>query len=176
MRKDELRRLVRERKQQFSSQQLEELSHSVVERLMPYLRDAFVVMAYYSLADEVDTHRLVDDLVAMGKTVLLPKVIADGTMELRCYTSADDLQEGAFGIMEPIGEPFTDYGMIDVALIPGVAFDERGHRLGRGKGYYDRFLRAMGRAELRTIGVCYEFQKVEEVPVDRHDVSVDIVI
>ena len=78
--------------------------------------------------------------------------------------------------MEAVGDSFTDYNQIDVALIPGVAFDAQGHRLGRGKGYYDRFLRALGTVPLHTIGVCFEFQNVENVPIERHDVSVDIVI
>ena len=78
--------------------------------------------------------------------------------------------------MEAVGESFTDYNQIDVALIPGVAFDAEGHRLGRGKGFYDRFLRVVETVSLLTIGVCFEFQKVEKVPVERHDVSVDIVI
>ena len=176
MLKDELRLLVKERRRQYSRQQLETLSQTVVKRLAPHLRDASVVMAFYSLPDEVDTHQLIDDLVAMGKTVLLPKVLDDGGMELRRYTSAADLQEGAFHIMEAVGDSFTDYNQIDVALIPGVAFDAQGHRLGRGTGYYDRFLRALGTVPLHTIGVCFEFQKVENVPIERHDVSVDIVI
>ena len=80
--------------------------------------------------------------------------------------------------MEPVGEPFTDYQQIDVALIPGMAFDAQGHRLGRGKGYYDRFLSQslILNSQLRTIGVCFDFQKVKEVPVGPQDVSVNVVI
>ena len=75
MLKDELRLLVKERRRQYSRQQLNTLSQTVVKRLASYLCDASVVMAYYSLPEEVDTHQLIDDLVAMGKTVLLPKVL-----------------------------------------------------------------------------------------------------
>ena len=75
--------------------------------------------------------------------------------------------------MEPMGAPFKDFSQIDVALIPGLAFDTNGHRLGRGKGYYDRFLTAFTG---KTIGVCFDFQKVAEVPVDAHDVAVDRVV
>ena len=176
MLKDELRLLVKERRRQYSRQQLETLSQTVVKRLAPHLRDASVVMAFYSLPDEVDTHQLIDDLVAMGKTVLLPKVLDDGGMELRRYTSAADLQEGAFHIMEAVGDSFTDYNQIDVALIPGVAFDAQGHRLGRGKGYYDRFLTSLTRPLPQLIGVCFDFQKVDFVPTESFDVSVDVVV
>ena len=190
MLKSELRQQMRDMKRLFTQQQLSEWSFSIVERLRERLRDVHVILAYYSLPDEVCTHQLIDDLVAEGKIVLLPKVLDDETMELRRYTGPQDLCEGAFHIMEPIGEPFTDLQQIDVALIPGMAFDAQGHRLGRGKGYYDRFLRTMGTVpsvrsiadyrgtvpSVRTIGVCFNFQKVEEVPVEAFDMPVDKVI
>ena len=173
MLKSELRQQIRDTKRLFTQQQLSEWSLPIVMRLKERLRDARVVMAYYSLPDEVCTHQLIDDLVAAGKVVVLPKVLDDETMQLCRYTGAHDLREGSYHIMEPVGEPFTNLQQIDVALIPGMAFDAQGHRLGRGKGYYDRFLRTM---DVRTIGVCFDFQKVEEVPVGDYDVPVDEVI
>ncbi len=179
MRKAELRQLIRERKRQFTPVQLAEMSLPVLERLRPHLAKASVVMAYYSLPDEVCTHQFVDDLVAEGKTVLLPKVLDATRMELRRYTGAHDLQAGAFGIMEPVGEPFTDYAGIDMVLVPGIAFDACGHRLGRGRGYYDRFLHplvtASGSHPL-LLGICFDFQKVTSVPVDINDIPVDSVV
>ena len=120
----------------------------------------------------MNTHALIDELVAEGKTILLPKVIDDEHMELRRYTGRQDLQEGAFHIMEPVGELYE--GVPDVILVPGMAFDAKGHRLGRGKGYYDRFLERSN--SVRTIGVCFDFQKVAEVPTEKHDLSVDEII
>ena len=174
MYKDELRRQIRQIKRQFTSRQLEELSLPVLARLTPLLQDAAVVMAYYSLPDEVNTHRLLDELVEEGKTVLLPEVVDDETMVVRRYRSSADLREGAYHIMEPVGEMFTDYQQIDVVLVPGVAFDADGHRLGRGRGYYDRFLNTVG--TVSKIGVCFDFQKVQEVPVGPDDVMVDLVV
>ena len=157
MLKAELRRSISQQKRQFTPQQLAQLSLSVLERLRPLLGDAKVILAYDSLPDEVDTHALLDD----------------ATIELRRYTGRASLSEGAYHIMEPIGETFTAADQIDIALIPGLAFDAQGHRLGRGKGYYDRFLSAF---RGKTIGVCFDFQKVAEVPVDAHDVAVDRVV
>lgn len=190
MRKAELRQQIRHLKRQFTSQQLEELSLAVMARLKPRLAEARTILAYYSLPDEVCTHQLLDDLVAEGKTVLLPEVVDEGCMQLRHYTGRDDLKEGAFHIMEPVGTLFTAYEQIDVVLVPGMAFDAQGHRLGRGRGYYDRFLSSLGTVlsessptedSLRTvpnelIGVCFDFQKVPEVPVDEFDIPVDEVI
>ena len=178
MYKDELRRQIRQIKRQFTSRQLEELSLPVLARLRPLLQDAAVVMAYYSLPDEVNTHRLLDELVEEGKTVLLPEVVDDETMVVRRYRSRADLREGAFHIMEPVGELFTDYQQIDVVLVPGVAFDAEGHRLGRGRGYYDRFLHyqlSIIHCPL-LLGLCFDFQKVPSVPVDPTDIPVNQVI
>lgn len=179
MRKEELREFIRRQKRQFTPQQLEELSLPVIARLRPLLTTAHTVMAYYSLPDEVYTHQLLDELVDEGKTVLLPRVLDAKTMELCHYTGQDDLRRGAFHIMEPIGEHFSDLSSIDLVLTPGVAFDAQGHRLGRGRGYYDRFLSSL-RTVLgeftRVIGVCFDFQKVPEVPVDANDIPVDIVV
>ena len=164
MLKSELRRIIREKKGQFTQQQLCELSLPIVDRIRSML--------------EVDTHALLDELVAEGKTVFLPKVLDDETMELCRYTGRESLREGAFHIMEPITEFFCKDDLTKepspcYALIPGLAFDAQGHRLGRGKGYYDRFLTSF---KGKTIGVCFDFQKVAEVPVDAHDVAVDRVV
>jgi len=176
--KEELRRSVRRLKQQYTPAQLEELSLPVIARLRPRLVEAQTILAYYSLPDEVCTRQLIDELIAEGKTVLLPKVLDAGRMELRRYTGPHDLTEGAYGIMEPVGEPFTDYALIDIALIPGMAFDAAGHRLGRGRGYYDRFLNSQWSMVNGQwlIGLCFDFQKVPVLPSDDHDIPVDIVI
>ena len=178
MTKEELRRSVRRLKQQYTPAQLEELSLPVIARLRPRLVEAQTILAYYSLPDEVCTRQLIDELIADGKTVLLPKVLDAGRMELRRYTGPHDLTEGTYGIMEPVGEPFTDYALIDIALIPGMAFDAAGHRLGRGRGYYDRFLNSQWSMVNGQwlIGLCFDFQKVPVLPSDDHDIPVDIVI
>lgn len=173
MRKEDLRRQIQQIKRQFTPHQLEELSLPVISKLKPLLADSQTIMAYYSLPDEVCTRILIDDLISENKKVLLPKVIGPDTMELRRYTGHSDLQEGTFHILEPVGDLFTDYSSIDIILVPGLAFDAAGHRLGRGRGYYDRFLHL---CTARTIGVCFDFQKVEEVPFEVHDIAVDVVI
>ena len=168
MKKSELRKEIKNRKRQFTSQQLSELSFVVVMRLLAHqrLKDARTVMLYYSLPDEVYTHTLVD--------ALLPRVTGEGTMELRCYTGPQSLEQGAYNIMEPVGEVFTDYAQIDLAVIPGVAFDRQLNRMGRGKGYYDRLLPQLGCAY--KIGICFDFQPVESIECEEHDIKMDEVI
>lgn len=176
MKKSELRKEIKNRKRQFTSQQLSELSFVVVMRLLAHqrLKDARTVMLYYSLPDEVYTHTLVDALLASGKRVLLPRVTGEGTMELRCYTGPQSLEQGAYNIMEPVGEVFSDYTQIDLAVIPGVAFDRQLNRMGRGKGYYDRLLPQLGCAY--KIGICFDFQLMESIECEEHDIRMDEVI
>lgn len=133
-----------------------------------------VIMLYSALPDEVPTQALIERLVGQGKTVLLPRVVSDTEMELRRYTGQQDLHKGTYGIMEPSGELFTDYDTIDVAIIPGMAFDTEGHRLGRGKGYYDRFLTRV--PYIYKIGLCFSWQMVDYVPCDENDIRMDEVI
>lgn len=176
MDKQSLRKEIKNKKRQFTSQELCELSFPVVMRLLshPRIKTANTVMIYYSLPDEVDTHTLVDSLLMSGKRILLPRVTGEGTMELRRYTGPSDLAQGAYNIMEPTGEVFDNYTDIDLAVIPGVAFDKDGNRMGRGKGYYDRLLPKL--ANTYKIGICLPFQLVEKIPTDEHDVRMDEVL
>ena len=79
----------------------------------------------------------------------------------------------SFGILEPLGEEFTDFGQIDLAIVPGMGFDRNLNRIGRGKGYYDKLLPNL-RAFL--VGVCYTFQLHDEIPVETHDFPMNCVI
>lgn len=165
-----IRELMREEKRKHKDE-LPAMSARIVEELRLFLKLDRVIMAYWPLPDEVDIRPLIEELRAQGKTILLPKITGDGTMELRRYTSTADLAEGPFHVMEPVGEPFTAYHLIDVALIPGVAFDALGHRLGRGKGYYDRFLAA--HPHLFKKPVYFPFQLLISVPFEEHDVKMN---
>lgn len=152
------------------------MSFKAIKKLLshPQLKAAKTVMLYYSLPDEVDTHTLADSLLMSSRTILLPRVTGDGTMELRRYTGPRSLAAGAYGIMEPTGSVFTDYPSVDLAIVPGMAFDKFGGRLGRGKGFYDRFLPLVNNAY--KIGLCFPFQITDSLPTDSHDIKMDEVI
>ncbi len=129
------------------------------------------ILAFHPLKDEVDILPLLGSLLDMGKKVLLPEVVSDEDMVLKEYTGEDNLQKGVLGIMTPGSGVFTDYGKIDAALIPGIAFTPEGKRLGRGKGYYDRFLPLLN--DTYKIGVCFPYQVVEDIPCEEFDIRVD---
>ena len=130
------------------------------------------MLLYHSLPDEVDTHAFIRRWSAQ-KRILLP-VVKGYDLELRLYIGDDRLTEGAFHIDEPTGTAFTDYAAIDLAVIPGVAFDRRGNRLGRGKGYYDRLLPRIPTAY--KLGLCFPFQVLNQIPAEAHDIPMDEVL
>lgn len=143
-----------------------------VEKLTLF-RNANIVLLYWSMDDEVQTHEFVEKWFR-EKTILLPCVDGD-KLRLRQYTGPDSMHTGEqFGIAEPTGEEFTDLDKINVIIVPGVAFDREGHRMGRGRGFYDRLLKSTPNAY--KIGVAFDFQMVESVPVEPHDVTMDKVI
>ena len=178
MDKKELRQFIRNKKRQYSSSQLEELSLSVLSRLNgnEHLQRAETILMYYSLPDEVNTHAYIDQLLTEGKKILLPEVIDGENMVIREYTGKHDLKEGSFHIMEPIGSLFPEerYQELDLAIIPGMAFDESHNRLGRGKGYYDRFLQKI--PQVYKIGICFPFQLVEEIPTEETDIKMNAIM
>lgn len=174
--KKELRKHIREAKRQHTATQLDEMSTHIMQHLWqhPRVQAAHTIMLYHSLPDEPCTHKLAERLRQVGKTVLMPKVTGATSMELRVYDGPDTLTIGSFGILEPDGTLFTDYAAIDTAVIPGMAFDPHGNRLGRGKGYYDRLLPLAANAY--KIGVCFAFQMLDNVPADAHDIRMDEVL
>ena len=141
----------------------------------PRWQSARTVLLYHALLDEPDLQPLLDAALMEGKNVLLPVVVGD-ELELRLYEGPDSLREGAFHILEPVGEVFppSRYGEIGLALIPGMAFDREGHRLGRGRGYYDRLLPRLPR--VYKLGVCFPFQIVAGVPHEPHDMAMNEII
>ena len=173
MTKHELRRFIRMQKKQYTVAQLSAMSEEICSRVLAsaWWQEASTLLLYYPLADEVDVRPLIRNASWSGKQVLLP-VCQGEELELRIYEGESSLSCGAFGIMEPTGPRFAEehYPDIQLALIPGMAFDRAGHRLGRGKGYYDRLLPKLTAARLQ--GVCFPFQLLPSVPSDVHDVAV----
>ena len=133
---------------------------------------AKTVLLYHSLSDEVNTHQFIEEW-CLKKQLLLPVVVGE-ELELRLFQNMNELKIGSFGIAEPTGPLFTDYAKIDFVAVPGMAFDRNGHRLGRGKGYYDRLLPKLTNAY--KAGICFPYQVVDEVPVEPTDITMDGII
>jgi len=174
MEKKEIRKQIRELKKGYSPEEKIEKSAAVWKRVEQdeAFRKARVVLAYWSMEDEVFTHDFVCKW-AKEKTFLLP-CVRGNELDIRYFDGRENLRPGeGYAIPEPVGELFTDFSRIDVILVPGVAFDRSLNRLGRGKGYYDRILK---QTQACKIGICFDFQVLEKVPTEEHDVKMDQVI
>lgn len=145
-------------------------------------RDASVVLVYRSMADEVDTASLVELALGAGKLVGFPRISGSEMRFHRFDGDASLLSRHRYGMEEPQDSAaaidpadLRTGGERVLALVPGLSFDGAGNRLGRGKGFYDRFL-AAHRGDLISAGLCYELQLRETLPVEAHDSRVDFVI
>lgn len=174
--KKELRTAIKKTIAALSTQQRMEASYELLERLAVHEQfvAAKVVMLFHSLPDEVNTHQFIEQW-ADKKIILLPVVQGDD-LELRQYVKGEQLCETDFHIEAPQGNIFTDLSAIDLVVVPGVAFDKAGNRMGRGRGYYDRFLAQPPLARAYKLGICYAQQMVETLPVEPHDIRMNEVI
>jgi 5-formyltetrahydrofolate cyclo-ligase len=139
----------------------------------PEVQMAGTVAAYYSVGAEPDTHGLVFALWKRGSYVLLPILRADGDLDWASYEGPESLVPGPRGLREP-GEPPRGVAAVasaDVVLVPALAVDRAGRRLGRGGGSYDRALARVGPL-IPLVALVYDDELVEHVPVERHDVPV----
>ena len=138
------------------------------------LNDAATVLAFASLEHEVATAPLIDALLTRGKQVVLPRVSGDDLV-LHAIDAETPLAEGAFSVPEPPEDaPLVEPSAVDFALVPALAVDLRGFRIGYGGGYYDRLLPKL--PEATTCAVAFDFQLVAEVPDFPFDVAVDWVV
>ena len=141
-------------------------------RMMPVWQQAQHILCYWSLPDELPTHECVNQWLAAGKNIYLPRVKGDD-LEIVPYHGAQSLDDNnKFHIGEPVG-PSVDPSCLELIIVPAVALDGKRNRLGRGKGFYDRLLST---TTCPTIGVACDFQLVDEVPIEAHDRPLDCVV
>lgn len=176
MDKKALRRAMRERNKALSVEQRRAASARIFScvELLPQFVSARCVAAFCALGDEPDTAEVLQRWVAMGLRVVVPRVEGE-VMRFYDYTP-EGVANGAFGIAEPTSEaPLCLPSEIDLVVVPGVAFTAEGMRLGRGKGYYDKYL-AQPDFHAYTMGVGYAHQLVESLPTEPHDQRLDEVV
>lgn len=141
-------------------------------------KSAEVILFYLSFDGEVETYSMIKDALKMDKTIAVPFIERKNKNLIPSRiksVSSRDLKKGPYGIEQPKRLDPIDIERIDLAIIPGVAFDRKGNRLGRGKGYYDRFLKKL-RASTKKIGLAFDFQILPQISVQPHDLRVDRII
>ncbi len=175
--KKELRRKYLDIRETKDIKELKESSEKIIKKLegLDCLKTAKTVMVYVSFKGEVKTHGFIKDLLRKNVRVCVPLCNStDCTMTAREIKDFSDLKEGSYGILEPCenSEIVAPYE-IDFIVVPGCAFSRSGHRIGYGKGYYDRFLENI---KAKTCGLCYDFSLVGELPYEKTDIPLDFII
>lgn len=133
------------------------------------------IFVYVNYGSEVNTTNFIKQTLEKGKRIFVPVCNPqDCTMCISRITSLDDLIKNRYGILEP-SKIIDSNEQIDVAIFPGVAFDLSGNRIGYGKGYYDKYMSNLTYTPYK-IGICYDFQLINEIPFDEHDVKLDRIL
>lgn len=175
MNKKELRAFVRDQKRAMSVEQIEELSTALAEKFYQttQYKNAHTIYGYLPYNQEVRTVPILEQALRDGKTVAVPKVIDDQMI----FVVMDDLakvEKGYAGIPEPIENKPEANDPEALILMPGLAFDPHGHRIGYGGGFYDRFLE--NEPNHPTVALCYSFQVFPQLETEEHDIPVDLVL
>lgn len=172
MDKKELRSHIKALKRQHTKVSLIEQSSLILNKLESHkdFIEAKTVMLYSSLPDEVQTIEFIEKW-RHKKRIILPTVVGDDIIPVE-LTDDTDFAIGDFNILEPQNKPYN--GSYDLIIVPGVAFDKDGNRIGRGKGYYDRFLSK--HIDIKRIGICFDFQLIERVPTEDNDIRMHEII
>ena len=170
--KELIREKIKKKKQQLTDKEKEIEAANVFEKIeaLPEFINAHNIIIYWSMPDELPTH---DFIIRWSKkkTMLLP-VVKGEDMLIKPFSTKEELKQGSLGIWEP--DVQKEYlNSIDLVIVPGVAFDRNKSRLGRGKGYYDRYFI---NKRIVKIGVCFDFQLLESIPIDSFDIKMDKVV
>lgn len=175
-------RILKEHKECFASES-ERICKNIIESVE--YKNASTILAYMALPDEVDLYSVIQQALKDCKTVFLPHVYPDtNRMDFFQFTDTTSVVEGAFGIKEPLFTNDTPRFLPDTSdspaaetlvLVPGRAFTKEGHRLGRGKGFYDLYLEPYKNApKIKKAGICFPLQVLPELPTAPYDIKMDL--
>lgn len=173
--KNQLKQSILEKRNSLTQTEILEKSGKIKDNLfsLDEFKKSKTVMFFVSFNSEVHTHQMIKESFGK-KIVVVPKVIGH-EIEPSVIIDLDNLvPTGKFRILEPIEIMKIAYKNIDLVFVPGIAFDKEGHRVGYGFGFYDKFLSKVPKAV--KIGLCFDFQIVDKIPREEHDVPVDFVV
>ncbi len=177
--KELLRKELKDKRKRLSNRNIIEKSNKIKKQLfsLPGFKHASTILFYVSYDNEVNTHQMIKDCLKLEKNVIVPiSKKEDRTLILSKLDNWSDLEVGTYGILEPLASKRKEISIeeIDLIIVPGVGFDRGGYRIGHGKGYYDNLLKKS--MNVLHIGLAFEFQIVKKIPIESHDLPVDIII
>ena len=182
MTKKEIRQNMILQRNQLSKETVQKNSNSIIENLQPYVQKAENIMIFMNMGNEVEVSNLIT--LYSDKKFYIPKTLSDRNMKINLYNE-NELVLHKFGYYESASDIFYDEKILDLIIVPAVAFDYSKNRIGFGGGYYDTFLSKVifnkqanrkNRNKPLIIGVCYDFQLVDFIPSEDHDVKMDCII
>ncbi len=172
--KADIRRSMLRRRKALSPLEATRCGEAIRQQILggPFYRESRCLSCYVSVSNEVDTHALIRDALDDGKCVAVPVARKGRPMIQVRISDLSELVPAPFGLLEPAEGSWDPVppGAFDLVIVPGLAFDHRGNRIGFGGGFYDRFLSGLDAAR---VGVAYEFQLGETLPTEPHDVGLD---
>lgn len=174
--KEEIRKINKTRRGEMSREEVNKKSKAAADAFLAseLYKNAFEIMVYIPLGNETDTSYIIDKIHDDGKKCIVP-ITNKETGEITPYylKKNAELKKGAFSIYEPVGARKADKKELDIIIVPGIAFDKCGARVGFGKGCYDRFLKDV---KVVKLGYCYDFQLSDEIPSKSHDIKMDFLV
>lgn len=179
--KETLKKIILEKKKALTKEEINEKSTKIKQSLysLTEFKKAKNIMFYVSFDNEVDTQEIIKELLAKKeKEVVVPYVIKGSkNLQLSELKNFNELEPKTFGILEPKEANIKNFDInkLDLVIVPGIVFDKNGHRIGYGFGYYDRFLKKLNKNAIK-IGLTFEFQLVDKIPEEMHDVPMNIII
>lgn len=177
--KDSIRKQIIEQRDSIDINTKNQYDKNIFNSLVKseWYKKANTIFAFVSFKSETDTHEIIKYAIQDGKTICVPRIKSKQKgIEIFKIDSFDQLEKGYFGILEPLESCIAvDSKDIDLILMPGVAFDRQGGRLGYGAGFYDRFLSNMSNS-VDKIAVAYHFQVLDNIPMDEHDVRINGIV
>ncbi|MEZ7717929.1 5-formyltetrahydrofolate cyclo-ligase [Leptotrichia wadei] len=177
IKKDEIRKQILEKRSNLSFEEVDKKSELIIENLTPYLKNAQNIMIFTDMKNEVRITKLIE--LYPEKNFFISKIVNSKNREMKINKyNENELVLHKFGYYESSSDDFYDEKILDIVIVPALAFDSSKNRIGFGGGYYDTFLNKVREKNKNTlfIGVCYDFQMIEEVPIEGHDITLDLVI
>ena len=177
IKKDEIRKQILEKRSNLSLEEVDKKSELIIENLTPYLKNAQNIMIFMDMKNEVRITKLIE--LYPEKNFFISKIVNSKNREMKINKyNENELVLHKFGYYESSSDDFYDEKILDIVIVPALAFDSSKNRIGFGGGYYDTFLNQVRGKNKNTlfIGVCYDFQMIEEVPIEGHDITLDLVI
>ena len=177
IKKDEIRKQILEKRSNLSLEEVDKKSELIIKNLSPYLKNAQNIMIFTDMKNEVRITKLIE--LYPEKNFFISKIVNNKNREMKINKyNENELVLHKFGYYESSSDDFYDEKILDIVIVPALAFDSSKNRIGFGGGYYDTFLNKVREKNKNTlfIGVCYDFQMIEEVPIEGHDITLDLVI